>query len=221
LACCNGQGIKRADGLIKLPDLFAVLDLDSKIARFVPDLDYAHGQHPPMPLNQFADRSVRANQMSFTKTPLGQLTNYMRCHLARQRFMLRRVGRGFSRWCLTSLESTLERLSPSPQDRSHERNEPGSKRLAWRKPGARKALGVFPFPSARNWLSIQAQVFAKISVALVATSRPPCGARAKRPDCAAYCSRNPCSRRRLGRQAQSRSWRSSFRSIDALRGQLR
>jgi len=31
-ACCNGHGIKRADGLIKLPDTFAVLDLDLEIA---------------------------------------------------------------------------------------------------------------------------------------------------------------------------------------------
>src|ERR1700692_1873258 len=30
--CCTGQGIKRADGLIKLPDTFAVLDLDLEIA---------------------------------------------------------------------------------------------------------------------------------------------------------------------------------------------
>src|SRR6202790_3611761 len=30
--CCNGHGIKRADGLIKLPDTFAVLDLDLEIA---------------------------------------------------------------------------------------------------------------------------------------------------------------------------------------------
>src|ERR1700730_1989535 len=29
--CCNGHGIKRADGLIKLPDTFAVLDLDLEI----------------------------------------------------------------------------------------------------------------------------------------------------------------------------------------------
>jgi len=36
----NGHGIKRADGLIKLPDTFAVLDLDPEIARFVSDLDY-------------------------------------------------------------------------------------------------------------------------------------------------------------------------------------
>src|SRR5258707_11063285 len=39
LACCNGHGIKRADGLIELPDTFAVLDLDLKIAKCVPDLD--------------------------------------------------------------------------------------------------------------------------------------------------------------------------------------
>src|ERR1700692_2716426 len=30
--CSNGHGIKRADGLIKLPDTFAVLDLDLEIA---------------------------------------------------------------------------------------------------------------------------------------------------------------------------------------------
>src|SRR5260370_31155705 len=38
--CRNGHGIKRADGLIKLPDTFAVLDLDSEIARFAFHLDY-------------------------------------------------------------------------------------------------------------------------------------------------------------------------------------
>jgi len=31
---------QRADGLDKLPDTFAVLDLDSEIARFASDLDY-------------------------------------------------------------------------------------------------------------------------------------------------------------------------------------
>src|SRR3984893_16374028 len=40
LACRNGHGIKRADGLIKPPDTFPVLDLDLNIARFASDLDY-------------------------------------------------------------------------------------------------------------------------------------------------------------------------------------
>src|ERR1700719_3817095 len=65
LACCNGHGIKRADGLIKLPDTFAVLDIDSEIARFVPDLDYFMASTRQCLLNQFADLSVCANQNNF------------------------------------------------------------------------------------------------------------------------------------------------------------
>src|SRR6266446_4894261 len=67
LAGCNGHGIKRADGLIKLPDTFAALDLDLKIARFVPDLDYLMASTRQCLLNQFADRSVCANQNNFHK----------------------------------------------------------------------------------------------------------------------------------------------------------
>src|SRR6202022_4846257 len=40
LACSNGHGIKRADGLIKLPDTFAVLALALKITRFLPALAF-------------------------------------------------------------------------------------------------------------------------------------------------------------------------------------
>src|SRR5258708_27966462 len=46
LACCNDHGIKRADDLIKLPDTFAVLDLDLKIATFVTYLDYIIANTP-------------------------------------------------------------------------------------------------------------------------------------------------------------------------------
>src|SRR3984957_4697140 len=67
LACCNGHGIKRADGLIKLPDTFAVLDLDLKIARLVPDLDYLMASTRQCLLNQFADLSVCTNQNNFHK----------------------------------------------------------------------------------------------------------------------------------------------------------
>ena len=67
MACGNGHGIKRADGLIKLPDTFAVLDLDLKIARFVPDLDYLMASTRQGLLNQFADLSVCANQNNFHK----------------------------------------------------------------------------------------------------------------------------------------------------------
>src|ERR1700688_1479969 len=56
--CCNGHGIKRADGLIKLPDTFAVLDLDSEIARFASDLDYLMGSTRQCLLNQFPDLSL-------------------------------------------------------------------------------------------------------------------------------------------------------------------
>src|SRR6202035_1813665 len=65
LACRNGYGIKRAHGLIKLPDTFAVLDLDLKIARFVPDLDYLMVSIRQCLLNQVADLSVCANQNNF------------------------------------------------------------------------------------------------------------------------------------------------------------
>src|SRR4029077_18230346 len=68
--CCNGHGIKRADGLIKLPDTFAVLDLDLKIARFVPDLDYLMASTRQCLLNQFADLSVCANQNKFHKNSI-------------------------------------------------------------------------------------------------------------------------------------------------------
>src|SRR5258707_13534620 len=67
LACRNGHGIKRSDGLIKLPDTFAVIDLDLKIARFLPDLDYLMASTRQCLLNQFADLSVRANQNNFHK----------------------------------------------------------------------------------------------------------------------------------------------------------
>src|SRR5258705_6799011 len=65
LACCNGHCIKRADGLIELPDAFAVLDLDSKIARLVPDLDYLMASTRQCLLNQFADLSASAKQDDF------------------------------------------------------------------------------------------------------------------------------------------------------------
>jgi hypothetical protein len=64
------NGIKRADGLIKLPDTFAVLDLDLEIARFVPDLDYLMASTRQCLLNQFADLSVCANQYDFHKTSI-------------------------------------------------------------------------------------------------------------------------------------------------------
>jgi hypothetical protein len=63
-------GIKRADGLIKLPDTFAVLDLDLKIARFVTDLDDLMASARQGLLNQFADLSVRANQYDFHQTSI-------------------------------------------------------------------------------------------------------------------------------------------------------
>src|SRR5882672_8853301 len=56
-----------ADGLIKLPDTFAVLDLDLKVARFVPDLDYLMASTRQCLLNEFADLSVCANQNNFHK----------------------------------------------------------------------------------------------------------------------------------------------------------
>src|SRR6202030_690329 len=70
LACCNGHGIKRADGLIKLPDTFAVLDLDLKIDRFASDLDYLMASTRQCFLNQFADLSVCANQDNFHKNSI-------------------------------------------------------------------------------------------------------------------------------------------------------
>src|SRR6266446_3898458 len=70
LAGCNGYGIKRADGLIKLPDTFAVLDLDLKIARFVPDLDYLMASTGQRLLNEFADLSVCANQNNLHKNSI-------------------------------------------------------------------------------------------------------------------------------------------------------
>src|SRR5258706_15780548 len=70
LACCNGHGIKRADGLIKLPDTFAVLDLDLKIASFVPDLDYLMTSTRQRLLNEFADLSVGANQNNLHKNSI-------------------------------------------------------------------------------------------------------------------------------------------------------
>src|SRR5258705_8246780 len=73
LACCNGHGIKRADGLIMLPDTFAALDLDLKIARFVPDLDYLMASTRQCLLNQFADLSVCANQNNFHKNSILRL----------------------------------------------------------------------------------------------------------------------------------------------------
>src|ERR1700730_15448612 len=57
----NGHGIKRADGLIKLPDTLAVLDLDSEIARFASDLDYLMASTRQCLLNQFPYLSVCAN----------------------------------------------------------------------------------------------------------------------------------------------------------------
>jgi len=46
-----------------------------------------------------------------------------------------------------------------------------------------KAVGVFPLPSAPNWLSIQGQVFSeRSSSALVATEPPALWARANVPD---------------------------------------
>src|ERR1700688_2939546 len=59
--CCNGHGIKGADGLIKLPDTFAVLDLDSEIARFASDLDDLMASTRQCLLNQFPDLSVCAD----------------------------------------------------------------------------------------------------------------------------------------------------------------
>src|SRR6266704_4613104 len=59
--CCNGHGIERVDSLIKLPDTFAVLDLDSEIARFASVLDYLMASTRQCLLNQFPDLSVRAN----------------------------------------------------------------------------------------------------------------------------------------------------------------
>src|SRR5258708_34489244 len=67
LARCDGYGIKRADGLIKAPDAFAALDLDLKIARFVPDLDYLMASTRQCLLNQFPDLSVCANRNNFHK----------------------------------------------------------------------------------------------------------------------------------------------------------
>src|SRR6478672_10762362 len=62
--------IKRADGLIKLPDTFAVLDLDSEIARFASDLDYLMASTRQCLLNQFPDLSVCANQNNFHKNSI-------------------------------------------------------------------------------------------------------------------------------------------------------
>src|SRR6202035_1528705 len=79
LACCNGHGIERAYGLIKLPDTFAVLDLDLKIARFVPDLDYLMSCTRQCLVNQFADRSVCANQNNFHNNSI--LVSHLRIYL--------------------------------------------------------------------------------------------------------------------------------------------
>src|SRR5579859_1731634 len=68
--CCNGHGIKRTDGLIKLPDTFAVLDLDLKFARFVTGLDDLMASTRHRLLNQFADLSVCANQNNFHKNSI-------------------------------------------------------------------------------------------------------------------------------------------------------
>src|ERR1700692_226343 len=65
--CCNGHGIKRADGLIQFPDAFAVLDLDSEIARFASGLDYLMAGTRQCLLNQFSDLSVCANQNNLHK----------------------------------------------------------------------------------------------------------------------------------------------------------
>src|SRR5258708_12289834 len=64
-ACCNGHGIKRADGLIELPDTFAVFDFDSEIARFASDLDYLMPSTRQCLLNPSAARSVSPNQNNF------------------------------------------------------------------------------------------------------------------------------------------------------------
>jgi hypothetical protein len=68
--CCNGYRIKRADGLLKLPDTFAVLDLDLEIARFAPDLDDLMASTRQSLLNQFADLSVCANQHNFHRNSI-------------------------------------------------------------------------------------------------------------------------------------------------------
>jgi len=52
LGLLQWHGIKRANGLIKLLNTFAVLDLDLKIARFVARPDYLMATLP-MLLNQF------------------------------------------------------------------------------------------------------------------------------------------------------------------------
>src|SRR5258708_28426379 len=69
-ACCNGHGIKRADGLTKLPDTFAVLHLDSEIARFVSALAYLMASTRQVLLTQFSDLSICANQNNFHKHSL-------------------------------------------------------------------------------------------------------------------------------------------------------
>src|SRR6202158_4983218 len=61
----NCHGNNRAGALKNFPDTFAVLDLDLKIARFVPDLDYLMASTRQCLLNQFADLSVCANQNEF------------------------------------------------------------------------------------------------------------------------------------------------------------
>src|ERR1700729_3035379 len=68
--CPNGHGNKGADGLIKLPDTFAALDLDFEIARFASDLDYLMASTRQCLLNQFPDLSVCANQNNFHKNSI-------------------------------------------------------------------------------------------------------------------------------------------------------
>src|SRR5258708_1151503 len=69
-ACCNGHGIKRAHGLIKLPDTFELLDLNLEIAGFASDLYYLLPGTRQCLLTQFADRSVGANQNDFHKSSI-------------------------------------------------------------------------------------------------------------------------------------------------------
>src|SRR6202158_4656902 len=66
----NCHGNNRAGALKNFPDTFAVLDLDLKIARFVPDLDYLMASTRQCLLNQFADLSVCANQNNSHKNPI-------------------------------------------------------------------------------------------------------------------------------------------------------
>src|ERR1700733_3563627 len=80
--CCNGHGIKRADGLIELPDTFAALDLDLEIARFVSDLDYLMASTRQCLLNQFPDLSVCADQKKFHKDTFLFLISGVICSLS-------------------------------------------------------------------------------------------------------------------------------------------